>query len=163
MRSWPRFLPALLFTLSAILPVQAQSQPAVGRDTVVLGVYSEPELIHPMLGGDTARTWAQASAIFTRDVGRENDTWRVFPQGVEYLPNVRNGTWMLDGEKMTLVWKIKPRRWHDGRSVTCADYVFSQAVARDKRVGARGQEVLTNRIASVSCPQGADGREITVH
>ncbi len=161
MRPWHRFLPALLFTLSAILPVQAQSQPAASRDQVVFGAIptGEPDLIHPMLGNSTTN-WL---AIFTRDVGRDNDTWRVFPQGVEYLPNVRNGTWMLDGEKMTLVWKIKPRRWHDGRPVTCADYVFSHTVARDKRVGVIGDEqVLINRIASVSCPQGADGREITV-
>ncbi len=161
---WPGALSALLVCLVLASQVSAQSQPAAGRDTVVIGVLGGPELIHPMLGGDSARGAARALAIFTRDVGRDNDTWRVFPQGVEYLPNVRNGTWMLDGEKMTLVWKIKPRRWHDGRPVTCADYVFSHVVARDKRVSVIGdQQVLTNRIASVSCPQGADRREITVH
>ncbi len=164
MRLSPRLLSALLLTFSVILPVQAQSQPAAGRDTVVIGALEgDPELIHPMLGSHGASAWAQTLAIFTRDVGRDNDTWRVFPQGVEYLPTVRNGTWMLDGEKMILVWKIKPRRWHDGRPVTCADYVFSHTVARDKRVGVSDpQQILTNRIASVSCPQGADGREITV-
>ncbi len=148
-------------TLIAEPLAATQSQPAAGRDTVVLGVIGEPELIHPIF----APGWVQYLAIFTRDVGRDNDTWRVFPQGVEYLPSVRNGTWMLDGEKMRLVWKIKPRRWHDGRPVTCGDYVFSHAVARDKRVVAIGgrRQVLTNRIASVSCPQGADGREIAVH
>ncbi len=139
--------------------ISAQSQPAVGRDTVVIGTTVEPELIHPIF----APGWDVLTAIFTRNVVRENDTWRVFPQGVEYLPNVRDGTWILDGEKMRLVWKIKPRRWHDGRPVTCADFVFSHTVARDKRVGAIGGQQLTNRIASVSCPQGADGREIAVH
>ncbi len=153
----------LLGAMTTAPSIGAQSQPAAGRDHVVLGALVEPELIHPMLGGHGDRIWAQILAIFTRDVGRDNDTWRDFPQGVEYLPNVRNGTWMLEGERMTLVWRIKPRRWHDGRPVTCADYIFSHLVARDKRVGVIGEQVLTTRIASVSCPQGADGREITVH
>ncbi len=163
-RAWPLGLSVFLITLTVVPLAGTQSQPAAGRDHVVLGTIYEPELIHPMLlGSGFARIWARDLAIFTRDVERDNDTWRVFPQGVEYLPNVRNGTWTVDGEKMTLVWKIKPRRWHDGRPVTCADYVFSHAVARDKRVGAIDQQVLTTRIASVSCPQGADGQEITVH
>ncbi len=159
--AWPLGLSVFLITLTAVPVAGTQSQPAADRDTVVIGTIGEPELIHPIFTG----FGSVVTAIFTRDVGRDNDTWRVFPQGVEYLPSVRNGTWMLDGEKMRLVWKIKPRRWHDGRPVTCADYVFSHAVARDKRVGAIGgrRQVLTNRIASVSCPQGADGREITVH
>ncbi len=166
MRPWHRFLPALLFTLSAILPVQAQSQPAASRDTVVIGTANEPDILSLMFSAfSPVHFQDMLAAVFTRDVARDNDTWRVFPQGVEYLPNVRNGTWTVDGERMRLVWKIKPRRWHDGRPVTCADYVFSHAVARDKRLGVIDSElkVLTSRIASVSCPQGADGREITVH
>ncbi len=165
MRSWPRLLPALLLTLSVILPAQAQSPPAGGHDTVVIGTLHDPDIFSLMFSSSPATVDAVLSAIFTKDVARDNDTWRVFPQGVEYLPNVRNGTWTVDGERMRLVWKIKPRRWHDGRPVTCADYIFSHTVARDKRVGAISdrEQVLTNRIASVSCPQGADGREITVH
>ncbi len=133
---------------------------------VVLGAIQaqQPDTLNPMFTNQFVAGPVLA-IIFTRDVGRDNDTWRVFPQGVEYLPNVRNGSWMLDGEKMTLTWKIKSRRWHDGRPVTCSDYVFSHAVARDKRVGAISdrRQGLTNRITSVSCPQGADGLEIAVH
>ncbi len=168
MRSSPRLLPALLLTFSVILPVQAQSQPAAGRDTVVIGEVLEPDTLNPMFTIGPGRFTALdiRPTIFTVDVGRDNDTWRVFPQGVEYLPNVRNGTWTVDGERMKLVWKIKPRRWHDGRPVTCADYVFSHTVARNKQVGVTSTfdpQVLTSRIASVSCPQRADGQEITVH
>ncbi len=173
MRSSPRLLPVLLLTLSAIVPVQAQSHPAAGRDTVVIGAIQgqEPDTLNPIFSIDYGPALATVpdihAAIFTVDVGRDNDTWRVFPQGVEYLPTVRNGTWTVDGERMTLFWKIKPRRWHDGRPVTCADYVFSHTVARNKQVGVTSTffdpQGLTSRIASVSCPQGADGREITVH
>ncbi len=167
---WPGALSALLVCLVLASQVNAQSQPAAGRDTVVIGVFQEPDTLNPMfsIGSGPGQFTALdiRAAIFTVDVGRDNDTWRVFPQGVEYLPNVRNGTWTVDGEKMTLVWKIKPRRWHDGRPVTCADYVFSHAVARNKQVGVTptfDPQILTSRIARVSCPQGADGLEITVH
>ncbi len=166
MCSWPRFLLALLLTFSLILPVPAQSQPAAGRDTVVIGTASEPDMLSLRFSAfNPVHIQDMLAAVFTRDVARDNDTWRVFPQGVEYLPSVRNGTWMFDGEQMTLVWKIKPRRWHDGRPVTCADYVFSHAVAQDKRLGVIDSELkfLSSRIASVSCPQGADGQEIVVH
>ncbi len=164
-RCWFVGLSVLLVAMTAAPSVGAQSQRAAGRDTVVIGAIQEPDTLNPMFSigsGPGAFTVKNIRAtISTVDVGRDNDTWRVFPQGVEYLPNVRNGTWAVDGEKMILVWKIKPRRWHDGRLVTCADYVFSHAVARDRRVGVI-ELVLTNRIASVSCPQGADGREIRV-
>ncbi len=170
MRPWPQCLPVLLLILSVILPVRAQSQPAAGRDTVVLGAIQEPDTLNPMFtirsGPGQFTALDIRPTIFTVDVGRDNDTWRVFPQGVEYLPNVRNGTWTVDGERMTLVWKIKPRRWHDGRLVTCADYVFSHTVAHNKQVGVTylfDPRILTSRITSVSCPQGADGQEITVH
>ncbi len=163
---WPGALSALLACLVLASQVSAQSQPAVGRDTVVIGTAFDPDILNLMFSTSPAvfPVLDIYATIFTQYVARDNDTWAVFPQGVEYLPTVKSSTWTVDGEKMTLVWKIKPRRWHDGLPVTCADYVFSHTVARDKRVGAVDdrKQVLTNRIASVSCPQGADGREIMV-
>ncbi len=162
--AWPLGLSVFLISLTAVPVTGTQSQPAADRETVVIGAY------HVLRNLNRLFSWASplgldiSSAISTRDVARDPDTWGVFPQGVEYLPTVRNGTWTVDGERMTLVWKIKPRRWHDGRPVTCADYVFSHTMARDKRVDAIGDplKLLSSRIASVSCPQGADGQEIVV-
>jgi len=158
-RCWLVGYSVLLVALVAAAPIGAQSQPATGRDVVVIATVFEPDSLNPMFSENTIGVDIYAT-IFTMDVARDNDTWRVFPQGVEYLPNVRTGTWTVDGEKMRLVWRIKPRLWHDGRPVTCTDYVFSHTVARDKRVGVRS--VFTSRIATVSCPQGAGGLEIAV-
>ncbi len=80
---WPGALSALLVCLVLATQVSAQSQPAAGRDTVVLGLVSDPELIHPIFTPGSELL----TAIFTRNVERDIDTWRVFPQGVEYLPN----------------------------------------------------------------------------
>src|SRR5207247_6479927 len=70
--------------------------------------------------------------------------------------------WRLDGEKMTLVWKVKARNWSDGKPVTCGDYVFGNSVARNEQVPVVTRD-LTNRIANVVCTKGADGLDITVN
>jgi len=112
------------------------------------------------------------SNIFTIDVDFDPD-WRPFAQGVESLPRIRDGTWKVDGERMVLTWKIRARKWHDGRPVTCGDYVFSHAVAVNEQItlnqgrmffplwGA-GPRHFTRKIAGVTCPRGASGDEVVV-
>jgi len=154
---------SLFFMVTVLVgapPATAQSQPAAGRDTVVIGTASPPETLNPLF--EPASTTSFSSilpVLFTYDVILDA-TWHPIPQGVDYLPSVGDGTWKLDGEKMTLVWKLRPRSWHDGRPVTCADYVFTHRVARDDRVAPIG--ALTNRIDNVSCPRGAHGLEVAV-
>jgi len=144
-------------------PDPARGGPAAARDTVVIGTSSEPaEGVHPLFF--TSFTSANViSAIFTTDVEvnpRKNG--QPFAQGVEFLPNVRDGTWKLDGERMTLLWKIKPRTWHDGRPVTCGDYVFTYRVLRDERVPGSGRGSV-RLIANVVCPKGEYGVEVAVN
>ncbi len=152
--------------LSTISPGAAassvQAQPAAGRDEVVIGTLVEPDVLNLMFSVEPPRFTVRDifSAIFTSDVERDN-TWKPTPQGAVSLPSIKDGTWSVDGERMTLVWKIKPRQWHDGRPVTCGDYVFSHTVARDTRVPVSRRD-LTNRIANITCPKGADAAEIVV-
>lgn len=141
-----------------------QSTPAVGRDEVVIAIGPEPVNLSPLYrrGSDTGSD-AIGPAIFLMDVDWDA-AWRPFPQGVEYLPTVKDGTWRAEGERMTLLWRIRPRTWHDGRPVTCGDYVFALRLIRDPRAQATGfwaQE--TAGISSISCPAGAEGRDVRVH
>jgi peptide/nickel transport system substrate-binding protein len=147
----------------------ARGGPAVDRSTVVFASANvEPDLLNPLLEPDTLTAFYDIiPVLFTIDVQRDA-AWRPFPQGVQYLPSVADGTWKLDGEKMTLVWKLKPRNWHDGRTVTCADYVFSHRVTRDQQIAPlvsgmspHVREVI-DRITNVSCPNGASGVEVAV-
>lgn len=133
----------------------ARSGPAVDRDTVVIGtVENEPNGLNPFFGrGQQESFWEIFTVLFTQDVQRDA-AWRPFPQGVEYLPSAGDGTWRLDGEKMTLVWRLRPRQWHDGHPVTCADYVFTHRLQRDEQVRERSG---LNRIANVSCPKARAG------
>lgn len=167
-RLW--LLVTLLATLTWPLSLAAQpspldpARPATSRDTVVIGTVSEPGGFHPLF----ATTLASAnviSTIFTTDVEfNPSKNGQPFAQGVEYLPNVQDGTWRLDGERMTLLWKIKPRTWHDGRPVTCGDYVFTYRVMRDEQVpGFVDRREAVRRIANVVCPKGESGTEVAVN
>jgi peptide/nickel transport system substrate-binding protein len=156
----------LLTVLLAASPTVAagtpppQPQPVGGRDQVVIGMAQEPGTLSPLFA-EMAASFSIIGTLFTADVQRDN-LWRAFPQGAVSIPNLKAGTWRVIGDSMTLSWKIKPRRWHDGRPVTCDDYVFAYQVARDDRVPVVSRD-LTNRILAVACPDGPAGTSITVN
>lgn len=148
---------AALAILSLLLSARASTQPALPRDQVVTLIY-EPGTLSPLF--DSRFFWA---AMYMVDVQR-NDAFKLFPQGVEYLPSLRDGTWTVEGETMVLRWRLKPRNWSDGRPVTCADYVFTIRLIQDQRLQATGDvdSDAQRFISNVSCPAGAGGREISV-
>jgi len=149
----------LLVPVVTISGVSAQPAPAARRDHVVIGLSQEPNRLMPMWTA-MAAAFTVMSTMFTWDTQRD-EKWKLFPQGAEYLPNLKDGTWTVSGDKMSLVWKIRRRNWHDGRPVTCADYVFTHNVARNEQVPVVVRN-LTNRIANILCTKGASGTDITV-
>jgi len=157
------FVGALLMLTAlpgAVEPALARTQPALGRDQVVIGSINYVENLNPVLAGGALERVVLAT-MFTADVERD-DLWRPFPQGVEYLPRLDDGTWRMEGQRMTLLWNLRPRTWQDGRPVTCGDYVFSHAVARNPAVPVASDRAITNKIAGVECPKGAGGTEVRV-
>ncbi|HEY3248579.1 MAG TPA: peptide ABC transporter substrate-binding protein [bacterium] len=162
LKSWLTLLLAALLVVSItpLVGAQAVDQPAAGRDQVVIGMSQEPDFLNPLFAEMAASVSVEAT-IFTSDVQRDN-TWKLFPQGVAYLPNLKDGTWKLNGDKMTLVWKVKPRNWSDGKPVSCGDYVFGNNVARNEQVPVVVRD-LTNRISNILCTKGAAGTDITVN
>jgi len=159
-RQWSSLLLAALLTFTVVPLQTAQAQPAAGRDQVVIGMSQEPDFLNPMFA-EMAAAVAVLDTIFVSDIERDN-TWKLFAQGVEAIPNLKDGTWKLDGDRMTLVWKIKPRNWSDGRPVTCADFVFTHNAARNEQVPVIVRD-LTNRISNIVCTKGASGTDITVN
>src|SRR5947199_4203588 len=157
---WLSLLLVMLLTLVMWPAAGVQAQPTAGRDTVVIGISQEPDYISRMFGEMSAGVSVQ-STILTSDVERES-AWKLFPQGAEEKPGLKAHTQRLDGEKMTLVWKVKARNWSDGKPVTCGDYVFGQRVARNEQ-GPVWVRDLTTRSAKVVCSRGAEGLDITVN
>jgi len=137
--------------------------PAAGRDQVVIAFVGDPSTLNPLFADPLFATGTITPTIFTRDAVHD-ERWRLVPIGVEYLPSVKDGTWKVRGETMTLLWRLKPRNWHDGRPVTCADYVFTFDVIRNELVPLQhpGFREARSRIVNVTCPKGADGRDILV-
>lgn len=158
-RVWHCLVIIVLMTLASHRTARAQSQPAAGRDQVVIGISQEPKILNRMLS-QYASLNDVLSTMFVSDIKRDN-SWKPSPVGVEYLPTVKDGTWKLDGDRMTLIWKLKPRNWHDGTPVTCADYVFTLNVAHNEHVPIVRRDI-TNRIASVVCPKGERRTEVMV-
>jgi len=154
----------ILVVLLAASVGGAQSAPAAGRDQVVIAIAQEPLNLSPIYRtGSDAGSDAIGPAIFAMDVDWDA-AWRPFPQGVEYLPSIKDGTWKAEGERMTLLWRLRPRTWHDGRPVTCGDYVFALRLIRDSRALATVAAVgPSTGISSISCPAGAEGRDVRVH
>src|SRR2546428_11592296 len=84
---WVSLLLMTLLTLMVWPAAGIQAQPTAGRDTVVIGISQEPDFLNPMFVEMAAARGVQAT-IFTDDVQRDN-TWKQFPQGVEYMPSLR--------------------------------------------------------------------------
>ena len=158
-RAVHRLLLMALLTVTSQPTVGAQVQPAAGHDQVVIGIWQghEPTILNPLRPELADHMLA---TMFVSDVVRDT-SWTPIPQGVEYLPGIKDGTWKLVGERMTLLWKLRPRSWHDGTSVTCADYVFTLNVAHNEQVPIADRG-LANRISTISCPEGDRGAEIAV-
>lgn len=157
---WSSLLLMMLLAIGVLPLQQVAGQPAAGRDQVVLGISQEPDFLNPMFA-EMAASVSVISTMFTNDIQRDN-TWKLFPQGVTYLPTLKDGTWKLDGDKMTLTWKVKPRNWSDGKPVTCADFVFVHNATRNEQVPVIVRD-LTNRISNILCTKGASGTDITVN
>ncbi len=157
---WAALLLAALLTVTVYPAAMVQAQPAAGRDTVVFGIQQEPDYLNPLFAEMLASN-VILSTVFVSDVQRDSN-WKLFPQGVQYMPSLKDGTWKVSGDKMTLVWKVRARNWSDGKPVTCGDYVFGNSVARNEQVPVIVRD-LTKRIANVVCTKGAEGLDITVN
>jgi len=156
-----KLLLVTVFLMCTMVPVSGvRAQPAAGRDQVIIGMSEEPDVLNPLFA-EAPAAMSVLATIFTVDVQRDS-AWKLFPQGVQSLPSLKDGTWKLRGETMTLVWRLKPRDWHDGTPVTCGDFSFGYHVARNVNVPVVARD-LTNRIAGVICPNGDRGTEIVVN
>src|SRR3989442_12422216 len=119
---WLSLLLVMLLTLVMWPATGVQAQPTAGRDTVVIGISQEPDYLNPMFAEMSAAVSVQ-STILTSDVERDS-AWKLFPQGVENMPSLKDNTMRLDGEKMTIVWKDKARNSSNGKPVTCGDHDY---------------------------------------
>ena len=146
--------------LAAALPQGALVAAAPVRDTVVIGMAQEPDILGEfsiMNAEGVIRNvlWAFA-APFT-------EKWVRTPIMVEKLPSIKDGDWvLLPGQKMKVTWKLKRGfTWHDGRPVTALDWRFTYGMLRNPRVPQVSRFVL-GKVDNVLVPDARDPYTLVV-
>ncbi len=144
------WLLAVAIALLAALPGGTQTR----RDTVVIGMVQEPDLLGPFSIMDAAGSVENAvfgsAAPFT-------DRWVRQPQMVEKLPTLKDGDWVvLPNKKMRVTWKLRRGfTWHDGRPVTALDWRFTFGVFRNPATPLVSRFIV-NKVDNVLVPDPAD-------
>ncbi|MCA2218277.1 peptide ABC transporter substrate-binding protein [Jidongwangia harbinensis] len=104
--------------------------PARDRDTVVVGLGEEPDMLVQDFSLRHA-SWAVLSTLMLK-LFRYDDAWRAWPELAEELPTGRNGqlTRLPDGRREQR-WRFRAGlRWHDGTPVGPGDAVFTYELLR---------------------------------
>src|SRR3990170_896893 len=125
-----RWFARLVLVIMPSLLLPAGPAVAQVRDTVVIGMAQEPDILGEfsiMSAEGVIRNvfWAYA-APFT-------EKWIRTPLMVEKLPSLKDGDWVLQpNKKMKVTWKLKRGfTWHDGKAVTGLDWRFTYGMLRN--------------------------------
>ena len=124
--------PAVVIASPTPLPTPAPT--ANPSDTLIVGMRSEPDTLHPLIGSMLAKDIVN-SAMFAVCT-RENDEFEWMPEMCESVPTLENGgaKWVGEGSDrhLEVTFKLKSGwKWHDGVPVTANDYVFTWKLALD--------------------------------
>ncbi|MBI2201241.1 MAG: hypothetical protein HYU43_04800, partial [Armatimonadetes bacterium] len=124
-----RALLAASVLLIAAAPTMGGAAPFSG--TVVIGVAQEPDA----LLFSAMQVAGEIQDVLYAYMVRYNDRGQLFPQLVEKIPTVKDGSWqILPGKKMRVTYKIKRGyTWHDGRPVTALDASWTYLMLRNPR------------------------------
>src|SRR4030066_1059080 len=124
-----RWFARLVLVIMPSRPPPAGPAVAQVRDTVVIGMAQEPDILGEfsiMSAEGVIRNvlWAYA-APFT-------EKWIRTALLVEKLPSLKDGDWVLQpNKKMKVTWKLKRGfTWHAGKAVTGLDWGFTSGGRR---------------------------------
>jgi peptide/nickel transport system substrate-binding protein len=111
------------------------------RDTVVIGMAQEPDILGPF------STMAAAGVIHNSlfaYFAPFNEKWVRVPVLVEKLPTLKDGDWvLLPNKKMRVTWRLrKGFTWHDGKPVTALDARFSYGMLRNPQTPTLRRDIL---------------------
>jgi len=127
-------------------------KPPVIGGTLNIGITQEPKTLFKMIWFTTATT----AVIWPMRQGATGVTPAgiVYPVGAEYIPNAKDGTWIIDANTKTMktIWKLrKGVKWSDGVPVTSADYAFTYQMYTNSVIQKAGADV-TGLIEKIETP-----------
>ena len=161
MRSWRYRAAAGILVAVLVLPALTLPAHAQRRDTVVIGLAQEPDLLGPLT------IMAVAGVIHNAMFGyisMFNDKWERVPIMAEKLPTLKDGDWVvLPNKKMRVTWKLKRGfTWHDGRPVTALDWRFTYGMLRNPQTPQFGGRFVLNKVDNILVPDPSTPYEMVV-
>ncbi|MDR7535680.1 MAG: peptide ABC transporter substrate-binding protein [Armatimonadota bacterium] len=124
------------------------------RDTVVIGMAQEPDILGPF--STMAAAGVVHNSLFAYFT-TFNEKWVRVPVLAEKLPSLKDGDWeLLPNKKMRVTWRLKRGfTWHDGRPVTALDARFSYGMLRNPRTPTLTRFVL-RKVDNILVPTPGD-------
>ncbi|MDR7522333.1 MAG: peptide ABC transporter substrate-binding protein [Armatimonadota bacterium] len=140
--------------ISLALPATSPPAEAQRRDTVVMAMAQEPDILGPM--GVMAAAGVIHNIVFG-DIAPFNEKWQRIPLMVEKFPTLKDGDWeVLPNNKMRVTWRLKRGfTWHDGKPVTALDWRFTYGMMRNPQVPSIARFVL-NKVDNILVPNVND-------
>ena len=117
----------------------AAVQPAMAKDTLVIGVAQFPANLHPYIGSQTVQGYTVGIALHR--ITAYNTDGRIVCLLCTEVPSLQNGLARFedqpDGTRgLAVTLKLKPDlHWGDGVQVTARDILFTWQVGRDPNAG----------------------------
>ena len=144
----------LIVCLLALLVPALPAAGAPAKDTVVIGMAQEPDILGEFSIMSAASVVHNALWGY---VAPFNEKWVRVPLMVEKLPTLKDGDWLvLPNNKMKVTWKLKRGfTWHDGRPVTGLDYRFTYGMLRNPLVPQVSRFIL-RKVDNVLVPNPDD-------
>lgn len=122
-----------LVILSVLLLMMVFVSGVSSAKTLTVAMAQEPDGFGPMFSmvADTTVEGFTMMKAYYRD-----NNWDVHPGIMEYIPNIEDGTWIVNPDgTMEVHWKLRNDiYWHDGTKVTAKDVAFTFEVMMDNEI-----------------------------
>lgn len=161
---------AALTLLTACAPAQSAGSPAsvaagqpAPKKIITLATQLEPpQFIQALRVGGQGGGNAEVEPFVHDNFVRSTQYETYAPELVEDLPSLDKGTWRvnLDGS-MDLTWRLRPNiKWHDGRSLSTEDLLFTFQVHKDPDIPHSDSNSTARLRESANSP---DARTFVMH
>jgi peptide/nickel transport system substrate-binding protein len=127
------------FLAALLVPAGCTGRSAVATPAVRFDVAADPRNLNPLfLNPDAASVEQQLARLAFEPFIDLDGRGRPQPQLLAEIPTRANGGLSADGR--TIVYRLRPMRWSDGRPVTAADVLFTLRAILDPNNPVRSHE-----------------------
>jgi peptide/nickel transport system substrate-binding protein len=129
-------------------PAAQPAAPGSAPETIIFGLYQEPEILNPYLRTQNAA--GEVGSLIDEGLINVDQDGNYFPELATSVPSVENGLVSEDGLIVTYPLRDDVK-WSDGEPFTCDDVLFTWEVLNSPDSGALATAGY-DQVASVTCP-----------